>query len=277
MGKVLIDGRYFDKYDAKVSVFDHGFLFGDAVTVGLRIVAGELPLLDPSLDRLYAAAARIALPIPHDRHELAGLIRDCVATNERAVGYAQVIVTRGAGMQAHDPRKCVPTVIVTADDVLPYPNAVIEHGLHVVVARRVRRVDPASDGAMSLHSLTMVVAKQEALSAGCLDAILLDGSGRVTGTIDAGLVLVTGGAIVTPPLEAGPDPVFLEALIAQIESGGRAVRRAEVGVEELLAADEVFLAGTVSGVVPIVRIDGRPVADGLPGALAREIRPPHLQ
>ena len=121
MSKVYLDGRFVDKLDAKVSVFDHGLLFGDGATIGLRIVAGKLPLLDASLDQLVATASRLGLRVSGDREALASAVRETVAVNARQVGYVRILLTRGAGMLAHDPRKCEPSVVVIADDVLPDP------------------------------------------------------------------------------------------------------------------------------------------------------------
>ena len=272
MSKVYLDGRFVDKLDAKVSVFDHGLLFGDGATIGLRIVAGKLPLLDASLDQLFATASRLGLRVSGDREALASAVRETVAVNARQVGYVRILLTRGAGMLAHDPRKCEPSVVVIADDVLPYPDDVTEQGLHVVVAQSVRRFGGVEDGGLTLSGLTAVLAKREALSRGCLDAVVLNIAGDVTGTIDAGLFLVAGDAVVTPEPTLSPDAVFTRWLLDRLAEWGvpHAVR--QVSPAELPAASEVFLAGSVTGVVPVVRIDGGVVGDGGAGPLTRDIR-----
>ncbi len=272
MSKVYLDGRFVDKLDAKVSVFDHGLLFGDGVTVGLRIVAGKLPLLDASLDQLLATASRLGLRVGGDRDALAAAVRETVAVNARQVGYVRILLTRGAGMLAHDPRKCEPSVIIIADDVLPYPDDVTDHGLHVVVAQTVRRAGQLEDGGLTLSGLTAVLAKQEALSRGCLDAVVLNSAGDVNGTIDAGLFLVTGGVVVTAPPERGPDAVFTRWLLDRLAEWQIAVEVRRVLPEELATATEVFLAGSVTGIVPVVRIGGELVGDGAAGPLTRDIR-----
>ena len=272
MSKVYIDGRFVDKLDAKVSVFDHGLLFGDGATVGLRIVAGKLPLLDSSLDQLYATASRLGLRVSGDRVALAAAVRETVAVNARQVGYVRILLTRGAGMLAHDPRKCEPTVVIVADDVLPYPDDVTEHGLHVVVARTVRRNGNVEDGGRTLSGLMAVLAKQEALSRGCLDAVVLNAAGDVNGTIDAGLFLVANGTVVTPDPERSPDAAFTRWLLERLAEWDIPVGVRLVLPEELPAAAEVFLAGSVTGVVPVVRIDGAVVGDGTAGPVTRDIR-----
>ena len=277
MGKVYLDGRFVDKLDAKVSVFDHGLLFGDGATVGLRIVAGKLPLLDASLDQLFTTATRLGLRVSGDRVALAAAVRETVAVNARQVGYVRILLTRGAGMLAHDPRKCEPTVVIIADDVLPYPDDVTEHGLHVVTAKTVRRSGNVEDGGLTLSGLTAVLVKQEALSRGCLDALVLNASGDVNGTIDAGLYLVTDGVVVTPEPAANPDLVFTGWLLERLAEWGVAVEVRRVAAEEPQAADEAFLAGTVTGVVPVVRIDGHRVGNGEAGPVTRDIRRRALQ
>jgi len=272
MSNVYLDGRFVDKLDAKVSVFDHGLLFGDGATVGLRIFAGKLPLLDASLDQLFATATRLGLRVSGDRDALAAAVRETVAVNARRVGYVRILLTRGSGMLAHDPRKCEPSVVIIADDVLPYPDDVTEHGLHVVTAKTVRRAGNVQDGGLTLSALTAVLAKREALANGCLDAVILDAVGDVTGTIDAGLYLVTAGTVVTPDPTTGPDFVFTRWLLDRLTEWGMPVAVRRVVPDELRAADELFLAGTVTGVVPIVRIDGHAVGDGTAGPLTRDIR-----
>ena len=272
MSKVYLDGRFVDKLDAKVSVFDHGLLFGDGATVGLRIVAGKLPLLDASLDQLFATAARLGLRVSGDRAALAAAVLETVAVNARQVGYVRILLTRGAGMLAHDPRKCEPSVVIIADDVLPYPDDVTEHGLHVVTAKTVCRAGNVQDGGMTLSALTAVLAKQEALARGCLDAIITNAAGDVTGTIDAAVYLVTGGRVVTPDPASNPDAVYSRWLLDRCAEWGRAVDVTRVTPDDLRAADELFLAGTVTGVVPIVALDGAIVGDGTAGPVTRDIR-----
>ena len=272
MGKVYLDGRFVDKLDAKLSVFDHGLLFGDGATVGLRIVAGKLPLLDASLDQLFATATRLGLRVSGDRAVLAAAVLESVAVNARQVGYVRILITRGAGMLAHDPRKCEPSVVIIADDVLPYPDDVTEHGLHVVTAKTVCRTGNVQDGGLTLSALTAVLAKQEALARGCLDAVILDAAGDVTGTIDAAVYLVTGGRVVTPDPALNPDAVYTRWLLDRSAEWGRAVDVTRVTPDDLRAADELFLAGTVTGVVPIVALDGQTVGDGTTGPVTRDIR-----
>ncbi len=272
MGKVYLDGRFVDKLDAKVSVFDHGLLFGDGATVGLRIVAGKLPLLDASLDQLFATATRLGLRVSGDRDALAAAVLESVAVNARQVGYVRILLTRGAGMLAHDPRKCEPSVIIIADDVLPYPDDVTEHGLHVVTAKTVRRTGNVEDGGFTLSGLTAVLAKQEALARGCLDAVILNAAEDATGTIDAAVYLVTGGRVVTPDPASNPDAVYTRWLLDRFAEWGRAVDVTRVTPDDLRAADELFLAGTVTGVVPIVALDGQTVGDGTAGPVTRDIR-----
>jgi branched-chain amino acid aminotransferase len=272
MGLVYLDGRFVEKLDAKVSVFDHGLQFGDGAAIGLRIFDGKLPLLAESVDALMLTASRLSLRFPMGDDHLAAAIRETVRVNERKVGYVRVMITRGAGMLAHDPRKCEPSLVIIADDVLPYPDDVSEHGLEVVVCTSVRRQNFLSDTQYTLSDLVSVLAKREALGRGCLDAIVLDAGQRVTGTVDSGLALVRGGSVVVVPPPGCPDAVFTLWLIDGLHSAGVPVVTRVMTQDDLATADELFLAGTVPGVVPIVKVDGRAVGDGSTGPVTRDIR-----
>ena len=202
--RVYLNGDLVPKLDARLSVYDHGLLFGDGVWEGMRLFRGEVFHLSDHLSLLFAAAKTVSLPLPFSADELAAAIASAVAANTRQYGYVRVVVTRGPGTLGLDPRKCDPQVVVFVEDVVPFPQELYEHGLHVVTAAGVR-LDPANPlhRVRSLSHAHMVLAKAEALRAGCLDAVLLTTSGFVAGCTEGHLFAVNDGIIRTPPGDGG--------------------------------------------------------------------------
>lgn len=266
---VYINGQFFPKLDARISIYDHGLLYGDGVWEGLRLHNGEIPFLHDHLRQLFRAAETLALPMPHSPAELAEIIRLAVARNQRQRGYGRVIVTRGPGTIGLDPRKCDAQVVVMVDEVVPFPAEVAESGVHLAVASRVRH-DPAqpTHRVRSLSQGHLVLAKVEALRQGCLDAVLLTPGGQVAGTTEGVLWAVREGQLVTPPPEQSvPADVVAEALGQMHHATPQ-----PLGLEDLLQAEEVCLVGVAVGVVPVLRIDGRGIGSNLPGPRTLSLR-----
>ncbi|MGL6076288.1 MAG: aminotransferase class IV [Fimbriiglobus sp.] len=272
MGRVFVDGRVFDKYSANISVYDHGLLYGDGATVSLRIRRGEPFLASGYLSQLLATCKQLNINCPYTSDEFMAILRDLIAQDARRQGYLKIIVTRGAGMLAHDPRKCTPAVIVICDDVVPYPFDLLESGLQVITAKTSRDHRDATQDSRTLHAGKAVRAKQEALDVGCLDAIILDDRGSVTGTVDAALLVVRGGQILTPPLEVSPDAVYVQHLMTFAE-----IQPTELTVNDLLSAEELALAGSIGGLVPITHLDARAVGGGVIGPVVQSLRAKLLQ
>jgi branched-chain amino acid aminotransferase len=272
MGRVFVDGRVFDKYSANISVYDHGLLYGDGATVSLRIQRGEPLLASGYLSQLLETCQQLKIACPYSEDEFVTILRDLITQDARRQGYLKIIVTRGAGMLAHDPRKCTPAVIVICDDVVPYPFDLLENGLQVITAKTTRdHRDPTQDS-RTLHGAKAVRAKQEALDAGCLDAVIFDDRGFVTGMIDSALVVVHASEIMTPPLEVSSDGVYVRHLmnLAQIQAR-------ELTTQDLLNADELALAGSMGGIVPITHLDGRAIGAGIMGPVVQSLRAKLLQ
>src|SRR5262249_27646843 len=181
MTKVYINGKLFDKNDAKVSVYDHGLLYGDGVFEGIRVYAGKVFRLDEHMRRLYESARHIALEIPYSLPRLTEAVVETVRVNQKADGYIRLIVTRGAGTLGLDPRKTTdPQVIIIVDDIALYPAEVYEQGLEVVTAATIRNHPNAVNPRIkSLNYLNNILAKIEAVRAGCLEAIMLNANGEV--------------------------------------------------------------------------------------------------
>lgn len=259
--KVWIDGRLVGKNDAAVSVYDHALLFGDGVAEGMRAYGGRVFRLAEHLDRLRQSAAVLSLAIPLNRDELANAIAEVLRANSRTDGYVRVLVTRGPGTLGLDPRKCEPTVIVLAEEVMDYPRELYDAGLDVVTAPAVGWVG----GATLLARPAAVLGKVAALRAGCLDAILHDAAGEILGSTDGSVFVVKDGRVRT---HLGNE-VARGVVLAEAAASGLQVSEGRLTVDDLLAADEVFLASTAAEVIAVARINGRPVGTG---PIARRVR-----
>ena len=260
---VWVNGELFDKLAATVSLLDHGVLFGDGVTTGFRLKHGEPVRLTEHLAHLEDTAARVRLKLPYDRAGLTAAVRTAVAATGRTEGYVKIVVTRGAGMLGVDPRKCEPCAAVIVDDLLPYPPELRAAGLSLAVARSVtRRAESLADRGFLLANAVAVLGMTDALAAGCLDALVLDDAGHVTGTTSGVVFAVKPGELLTPPENACPDPVARAAVLALAPGFGWAVRDAAFAPAELADADEAFFAGSGFGAVGITHVDGVPVRRG---------------
>ncbi len=262
-GKVWIDGKLLDKNDAKVSVFDHGLLFGDGVAEGMRAYGGHVFRLNDHLARLYDSADFLSLTIPLGEDELARVVGEVLAANGRTEGYVRVMVTRGPGTLGLDPRKCEPAVVVIAEDVVDYPRELYDAGLDVITTPAVGFIP----GVTLLSRPADVLAKTSALKAGCLDAILYGPAGEVLGSTDGCVFVVKDGALWAHP----GNLVARTAVIGEARAAGLAVVEEQLTLDDLTAADEVFLASTAAEVIGVARIDGRPVGSG-EGSTTRRVR-----
>jgi len=264
--KVWIDGQYWDKLDAKVSVFDHGLLFGDGVTTGTRLHDGRPFRLDQFLELLFQTAAEIGLTIPYSPSELAKTIETVVRDNNRNEGFVRILITRGAGTLTLDPRKCEPNVIIVTESVVLYPRELYDAGLDVITFPCPPTIR------MSLSQVSLSRAKSAALRAGCLDAILHDEMGFLTGATDAALFLVNGVTVFTPPFDTCPDPVsgrFVGELLSEL---GYSVFEQPTLRSELFLASELILAGQVGDVIAVRSVNGTLVGTGEEGPIARQLR-----
>jgi branched-chain amino acid aminotransferase len=275
MTKVWINGKYYDKADAKVSVYDHGFLYGDGVFEGIRVYAGKVFRLREHVDRLYDSARHIFLEIPMSREQMIEAVNAAVRANDKKEGYIRLIISRGAGTLGLDPRKTSdPQVIIIVDDISLYPAEVYDQGLEVITASTIRNHPNAVNPRIkSLNYLNNILAKIEAIRAGCLEAIMLNANGEVAECTGDNLFVVKRGVLLTPPLHAGilegvTRNVVLElARAAKIEAREMTLTRHDV-----YAADEVFLTGTAAEVIGVVKVDGRVIGNGKPGPLTRQLR-----
>ncbi|MFL5243472.1 MAG: branched-chain-amino-acid transaminase [Gemmataceae bacterium] len=274
MTKVYINGKLFDKSDAKISVYDHGLLYGDGVFEGIRVYSGTVFRLRQHIDRLYDSARAIALGIPIAPSEMIDAVNNTVRANNKRDGYIRLVVTRGAGTLGLDPRKTSePQVIIIVDDISMYPPELYANGLEIVTASTIRNHPAATNPRVkSLNYLNNVLAKMEGIRAGCLEALMLNHKGEVAECTGDNIFLVKRGVLRTPPLDAGIlEGVTRNAVIELAQADGVVVEEMSLTRYDVYTADECFLTGTAAEVIPVVKIDGRLIGTGKPGPVTKQL------
>jgi branched-chain amino acid aminotransferase len=275
MSKVWINGKLFDKADAKISVFDHGLLYGDGVFEGIRIYGGKVFRLREHIERLYESARHILLEIPLGREQMTQAVLDTVKANAKQDGYIRLVVTRGAGSLGLDPNKCSdPQVIIIVDDISLYPAEFYEKGLEVITASIIRNHPNALNPRIkSLNYLNNILAKIEAVRAGCQEAIMLNHNGEVAECTGDNIFVVKHGLLRTPHLVAGIlEGITRNAVLELARAAKIPVQEMALTRHDIYSADECFLTGTAAEVVSVVKCDGRPIGNGKPGPITRQLR-----
>jgi len=275
MTKVYINGKLFDKADAKVSVFDHGLLYGDGVFEGIRVYDGKIFRLREHIDRLYDSARHINLEIPLSKEQLAEAMHSTVRANHKRDAYIRALVTRGAGTLGIDPRNTTdPQVIIIVDDISLYPKELYEHGLNVVIASTIRVHPSALDARVkSLNYLNNIMAKMEAIQAGCFEAVMLNHEGKVAECAADNIFIVKAGVVRTPPLDAGILGGITRGVVLELARGAdMPTEEVSLTRHDLYTADEFFLTGTGAEIIPVIRCDGRPIGNGKPGPVTKQLR-----
>jgi branched-chain amino acid aminotransferase len=272
--KVWIDGKLYDKEDAKISVYDHGLLYGDGVFEGIRVYSGRIFKCDAHLTRLWDSAKALRLAIPYSREELTAAMNDTVKANNFTDCYIRLVVTRGPGYLGLNPTKCPrPTAIVIADLIEMYPKETYEKGMSVITASVIRNHPNAiSPRVKSLNYLNNILAKIEACDAGVAEAIMLNHDGNVAECTADNIFIAKNGNILTPTSTDGILEGITRAVIFTL--GQRLnipVIEKSMQRHDLYVADECFLTGSGAEVVPVTKIDGRTIGNGLPGPLTRRI------
>ncbi len=272
--KIYINGELYAKEDAKISVYDHGLLYGDGVFEGIRSYGGKVFRMEAHLDRLWNSAKAILLTIPMTKPEMAKAIEDTLAANGIRDGYIRVVVTRGAGSLGLDPNHCEnPQVIIITDYIALYPEELYRKGLEIVTVS-VARNHPAalSPRIKSLNYLNNILAKIEGQKAGCVEALMLNHKGELAECTGDNIFLVRGGALLTPSLESGVlEGITRDAVIEIACAAGIAVREIPLTKHDVYVADECFLTGTAAEVIPVVKVDNRPIGCGTPGPITRDL------
>jgi branched-chain amino acid aminotransferase len=275
MAKVYISGKLYDKADAKVSVYDHGLLYGDGVFEGIRIYNGKIFRLREHIDRLYDSARGIQLEIPMSKEKMADAMVSTVEAAGQRNGYIRALVTRGSGSLGLDPRKCTdPQVIIIVDDIALYPRELCEGGLDVCTVATIRNHPAAlSPRIKSLNYLNNILAKLEAIRAGCLECIMLNHKGEIAEGSGDNIFIVKQGQLRTPPLDAGIlEGVTRGAVIELARQAAIPVQEMALTRQDLYAAEECFLSGTAAEVIAVIKVDGRVLGNGKPGPITRQLR-----
>jgi len=272
--KIYIAGKLYDQEDAKISVFDHGLLYGDGVFEGIRVYGGKVFRLEQHLERLWNSAKAIWLEIPMTPEAVARAIHETLAANDLRDGYIRLVVTRGAGTLGLDPTRTKnPQVIIIADRIALYPEEHYRNGLEIITASTVRTSSAAvSPRIKSLNYLNNILAKIEGYKAGVVEVLMLNHKGEVAECSGDNIFLVRHNVLLTPPIDAGIlEGVTREAVIELARESGREVREIALTRYDIYTADECFLTGTAAEVIPVVKLDDRRIGDGKPGPVTREL------
>src|SRR5262245_49886725 len=275
MSRVWFNGTLIDKADARVSPFDHGLLYGDGVWEHLRLFGGKPFRAQHHLKILFAAAEAVGIDIPLSQDELIAAIAATAKANNRTEGYVRVIVTRGPGTIGPDPRKIEAQVIVVAEEYQPFPQELYGHGLHAVVAPLALDPDNPAHRYRTLNQLHVVQAKRYALQNGCLEALFQSRNGKIVGTTEGFLFAVKAGAVVVAGGQSEDATGFAVAALAA--EAGLVVAEYVLKLDDLLTAEEVFLAGAACGIIGVARIDKTAIASRTEGQVTRTLRERYLQ
>jgi branched-chain amino acid aminotransferase len=272
--KVFIDGKYYDELDAKISVFDHGLLYGDGVFEGIRAYNRRVFKLKEHIDRLFNSARAILLEIPMSREEVTNAVLEACRENKIRNGYIRLVVTRGRGTLGLNPKSCKrPSVIVIADKIQLYPPEFYQRGLDIITVPTTRNLHSALNPAIkSLNYLNNILAKIEANNGRCEEAVMLNAEGFVAECTGDNVFIVKNGELFTPPLSAGAlYGITRQTVIELAGEAGLKVSEPNLTRYDLFNADECFLTGTGAEIVPVVKIDGRVIGTGNPGPITHQL------
>jgi branched-chain amino acid aminotransferase len=272
--KIWLDGKFVEKDEAKVSVFDHGLLYGDGVFEGIRAYDRKVFRLRQHVDRLYASAHAILLAIPMAKDAMVAMVDECVRINGLADAYIRLVVTRGVGDLGMDPRKCpTPTIFCIADAITLWPREKYERGLTVVtVPTPVNQPSNLSPQIKSLNYLAHIMAKMEAVAAGADECLMLETTGMVAEGSGQNVMVINGRTLRTPPEHAGIlRGVTRGALLEVAREAGYTVAETSLTRYDLYTADEVLLCGTAAEVVGVQKLDGRVIGTGAAGSVTKDL------
>jgi branched-chain amino acid aminotransferase len=272
--KIYIDGKYYDERNAKISVFDHGLLYGDGIFEGIRAYNGRVFKLKEHIDRLFYSAKAILLEIPMAHADIMAATAETFRQNRIRDGYIRLVVTRGAGTLGLNPRSCKkPSVIIIAGKIQLYPQELYQQGMDIITVPTTRNLHSALNPAIkSLNYLNNILAKIEANNAGCEEAIMLNAEGFVAECTGDNIFVVKEGHLLTPPLSAGALYGITRRTVMELAAqSGLAVGEPDLTRYDLFNADECFLTGTAAEIMPVVKIDGRTIGAGKPGPVTRNL------
>jgi len=271
---IWIDGTYYDKADAKISVFDHGLLYGDGVFEGIRVYNRRIFRLHQHLDRLYASAKAAWIEIPLAPEPLQRVVEEAVAKSGIGDAYIRLVVTRGIGDLGLDPRKCAnPSVICIVDHIALWPADRYERGLTAIsAATPIHHRESLSPRIKSLNYLAHILAKVEGIAAGVDEVIMLDSAGLVAEASGMNLFAVSNGTVKTPPAYGGIlRGVTRDAVLELAREATYGVEEVPLNRYDLYTANEVFLTGTAAEVIGVTKLDARTIGTGTPGPVTKEL------
>lgn len=272
--KVYINGQYFNKEDAKISVFDHGFLYGDGVFEGIRSYKRLVFKLNEHIDRLYESAHGIMLKVPLAKKDMIKAVVDTLRLNNLEDAYIRLVVSRGTGDLGLDPRKCKEaSIVIITDRIQLYPERLYKEGLKLITVPTPRNIPEALNPQIkSLNYLNNIMAKIEAINSGYEEALMFTASGYVAECTGDNIFIIKGDSLVTPPIYLGILRGITRAAVIGLG------RKLSLKVSEdvltrhnLFTADECFLTGTAAEIVPVVTIEERVVGEGRPGKITLEL------
>ena len=272
--KIYVDGKYQSERDAKVSVFDHGLLYGDGVFEGIRAYNGRVFKLKEHIDRLFCSAKAILLTIPMSPRAVMEAVLETCRRNKVRDGYIRLVVTRGVGTLGLNPNRCQrPSVIIIAGKIQLYPEEFYEKGLEIITVPTTRNLHSALNPAIkSLNYLNNILAKIEANNAGCEEAIMLNAEGFVAECTGDNLFVVKNGQLSTPPLSAGALYGITRGVVIELaREEGLPVSEPDLTRYDVFNAEECFLTGTGAELIPVVKVDGRIIGRGKPGPITQRL------
>jgi len=272
--KIYIDGKLLDKSEARISVFDHGLLYGDGVFEGIRSYNGLIFKLTEHLVRLYESAKSIGLSIPISLPELTQAIIRTLKANQLKDAYIRLVVTRGVGDLGLDPAKCPsPTIIIIADKITLYPEEYYKNGLELITASTRRSIPEAVNPQIkSLNYLNNILAKIEATNSGVMEAIMLNQNGYLVECSGVNIFVIKKEQILTPPCFLGAlKGITRDTIIELARKEEMEVREEIMTRHDLFNSDESFLTGTAAEIIPVVKVDGRTIGNGKPGKITARL------
>jgi branched-chain amino acid aminotransferase len=272
--KIYINGQYFDQKNARISVFDHGLLYGDGVFEGIRAYHGRVFKLAEHVERLFCSAKSILLKIPLSPEEMVRAVVETCRKNKIRDGYIRLVVTRGVGTLGLNPHKCMdPSVIIIADKIQLYPEEMYKRGLDIITVGTTRNLHSALNPAIkSLNYLNNILAKIEAINGGCEEALMLNAEGYVAECTGDNIFIIKGGQLLTPPLSAGALYGITRGVVMELaRQNDMAVSEPNLTRHDLFNADECFLTGTGAEIIAVVKIDGRVIGRGKPGPVTEKL------
>jgi len=272
--KIYINGQIVPQEDARISVFDHGLLYGDGVFEGIRAYNGKIFTLDEHLDRLYDSATAISLKIPITKAEMSEAIKQTMKANNLTDSYIRLVVTRGVGKLGLDPNKCAtPQIIIITDTIELYSKALYERGLDIVTVTTIRNHFSALDPKIkSLNYLNNILAKIESIQAGAGEALMLNKDGYVAECAGDNIFIFKNNILRTPPSSAGILVGITRNVVMKLATEmGVQVKEELMTRYDLYIADECFLTGTAAEIIPVVKIDGRTIGTGKPGKITLDL------